>query len=194
MNSVPLASDKILISDLRLHACVGEDRWRKRRPQPIKLSATLSVDLAQAGRTDSIASTVNYGTLCRQLLEKSDGKEYAHLRQMAMDSIALVLEKPGVVEATMEVEAMNQFLLADCVGVRLRRWKDNTPGGSYDEAYIKNLQLNVLIGVNPPEREFKQVVVTNISFVTPTWKAPDWLGMHDALVKVRVLPCPHIIR
>lgn len=181
----PLAmTDRIIISSLRLNATVGPDRWRKRRAQPTDLSITLTVDLAQAGQADDVNATVNYGTLSKSLTSRLDGAEFESLHALAAEAAAQALAKPGVLEVIVDAEALNQFLLAKSAGERLHRRINDNNGLNPDEAYIYDLRLNVIIGVNPLEREFKQEVVTNIVFIAPTWTQPDWLGMHDNLVKV----------
>lgn len=185
--------DKILISALQLHATVGPDRWLKARAQPITLTLALSAHLARAARTDDVTASVHYGELCKDLRARAHGATFPDLRALAECAAALALAKPGALAVTVEAEAANQFLLAESAGVSVRRRKAGLADGAdgaltardEDRAYIRDLRLNVIIGVNPPEREFKQIVVTNVSFAAPGWVSPDWHKMHGALVEVR---------
>ncbi len=56
--------DRILLSGLRFMGTHGALPEESQRPQPFEVDLELLLDLRDAGRTDDIAATVDYGTLC----------------------------------------------------------------------------------------------------------------------------------
>jgi dihydroneopterin aldolase/2-amino-4-hydroxy-6-hydroxymethyldihydropteridine diphosphokinase/dihydropteroate synthase len=191
----PSFSDSILISSLRLHATIGPDRWLKRRPQPISLSISLTTSLAAAGRTDSVTDSIHYGDLAKELRRLLDGASAPSLRALAEGAAVVALAKAGAAAVRIDAAAENQFLHAERLTVQIGRANVHGHAGAGevaeqrggDRECVQQLALSVIIGVNPPEREHKQVVKTDVTFHGPTWEEPDWHLMHEQLVKVRLL-------
>ena len=57
-------TDVIELRALRLVAIVGVLPEERERAQPLELDLDLSVDLSDAGITDDLADTVDYGAVC----------------------------------------------------------------------------------------------------------------------------------
>jgi dihydroneopterin aldolase/2-amino-4-hydroxy-6-hydroxymethyldihydropteridine diphosphokinase/dihydropteroate synthase len=186
VNPYSTTSDSVLISSLRLSATIGDDRWSKARLQPITLSLQLETSLAHTGAADDIAHTVDYGKLAKALTAAIDGQAFGSLRELANAALHLAFEYPSTQAARTDVQAHNQFLRADALGVTL--FRDKTRGrADLDRVWIRGLAAACIIGVNPAEREFKQNVQADITFDDPGWMVPDWRAMHDSLIQVCAL-------
>jgi FolB domain-containing protein len=178
------ATDSILVSSLRLNATVGNDRWAKTRPQPITLSLHLETSLADAGASDDVAHTIDYGQLTKALTSAVDGHTFGSLRELANAALHIPFDCPTAVAARIDVQAHNQFLRADALGVTLFRDKNNRRR-DIDRMWMRGLKATCIIGVNPAEREWRQNVEVDVIFDDPGWIMPDWRGMHDKLIQVR---------
>ncbi len=72
MNTPPAAGDRIVLSGMRFEGRHGVTQEERELPQLIELDVELWLDLAAAGRTDDLATTVDYGPvieLCRDVVE-----------------------------------------------------------------------------------------------------------------------------
>lgn len=179
------SSDLVIIRDLRTNATVGKDRWGKVRSQPVAISVYVNTSLVAAGRSDNVTDSIHYGDLCKDISKLVESRSYDDIRMLA-DAVAnLVLSKDRAESARVVVEALNQFLMAESLGISISRARDGTKEVvGPDQLIIKDLRLATIIGVNPPERESKQIVVTNIVFHSPTWSKKDWNELHAQLTKV----------
>jgi dihydroneopterin aldolase / 2-amino-4-hydroxy-6-hydroxymethyldihydropteridine diphosphokinase / dihydropteroate synthase len=184
VNPYSTTTDSIIISSLRLWANIGPDRWAKPRPQPITLSLHLECSLAEASATDDVTRTVDYGQLTKLIIASIDGHEFGSLRELADAVLQLALSFPRALAGRVDVQAHNQFLLADALGVTL--FRDN--GGvrvGIDRVWIRGLKVSTIVGVNQAEREWKQIVEADVTFDDPGWITPDFHAMHNALAQVR---------
>jgi FolB domain-containing protein len=190
--SSSVSSDIILIRDLRFDSIIGSggDRWAKVRPQPVVLSVRVQAALAAAGATDDVAQTLDYGALCKDLRALGDGRAFDGLRALAEAVMMLVLGRERALAVRVSAVAPNQFLRADALHVVVARAKPHAPGEHIviDRARIEGLRADIIIGVNPAERELRQTAVVDVSFEDPGFVQPNWHKMHHTLLQVRLLP------
>ncbi len=59
--------DIISIHDFRVDTVVGYFEWERQRPQTIELNLELAIPDNQAGRTDRIRDTVDYGAVVERV-------------------------------------------------------------------------------------------------------------------------------
>jgi hypothetical protein len=97
--------------------------------------------------------------------------------------IQLSFLHPRTLSTHVHARALNQFLQAESLEVVLYRDKSEAKV-SIDQVWIRNLRVACIIGVNEPERQYKQIAESDIIFDDPGWVIPDWRSMHDALVQV----------
>jgi FolB domain-containing protein len=183
---VPYSTDRdsIIVSELSTKATfTSGDRWSKPRPQPITISLYLETALAEAGASDDVAHTVNYGTLTTEIERLAGEREYGGLRELADILVLLCWTHPRSEAARVDIIAPNVFLRADALGVTLFRERNGQRIG-IDQMWIKSLRAACIIGVNEPERVYKQNVEVDVTFDDPGWIVPDWRKMHDTLINV----------
>lgn len=186
MSSTPTPSDKLIIRDLRTSATVGPDRWGKTRPQPITLSVYIETSFAKAGKSDDVADSIHYGHLAKGISKLTNGATFVSLMALAEAVVALAMSHDERVQSVeVDAHAGNQFLQAEHLGVHLRRTRDGIAEAEAreDRTMISDLRVDTIIGLNPPEREAKQVVLLNLTFYGFNWSQPAWKETHTILVK-----------
>jgi dihydroneopterin aldolase len=82
--------DKIIARGLTFQACHGVGLQEKTKPQTFRIDLELELDLQTAGRTDNLASTVNYDSVYH-LVEKSVLQQSYNLIEALAEDIASTL-------------------------------------------------------------------------------------------------------
>jgi dihydroneopterin aldolase len=76
-------TDAIELRSLRFDALVGVLADEQVHPQPIEIDLDLHADLTQAGASDDLADTVDYGAVCTAIERVVDAGHVALLERMA---------------------------------------------------------------------------------------------------------------
>ncbi|KAJ7505400.1 hypothetical protein B0H11DRAFT_1708627 [Mycena galericulata] len=181
---MPAPKDTIIVRDLRVNSTVGPDRWGKVRPQPIVVSILVEASLVEAGASDDVADSIHYGNLAKDVLKLTQDATFANLFELAESIAGMTLNIDDRVSAVeIHAQAENQFLQAQSLAVEIRRARA-ADSDSEDLCLIQDLRANLIIGVNPPEREAKQTVLLNLRFYDLDWrKLTSWQKNHASLVK-----------
>ncbi|KAJ8690788.1 hypothetical protein PTI98_012187 [Pleurotus ostreatus] len=177
--------DKVFVDTLQLAAQVGSDCWGRPRSQQISLSIYLHLSplfLERAGISDDVEHSVHYGHLTKSItqLVQADGAAFFSVDDL-IDRVAVqAFELAGgsAVEVRVVVDLPKLILLAGGFEV------DVTLPTRRKIVSVKDLVLFVIIGVNAPERESKQRVIVNISFVEKVGAGwVDYAQIVDAIQK-----------
>lgn len=155
--------DTVSLYALALVADIGPDHWHRQRPQPVLLTVHVHASLARAGSSDDVAHSIHYGHLSKALLDLQSASfsSLVHLAHAAAEA-AMQFAPDGV---RICAEAPKLLLQAHSLSVELTaRVQALAPQLS---VHINELSLHIIIGVNPPERVHKQLVVTSITFFAP---------------------------
>lgn len=119
--------DRILLEGIEVPAALGVSRGERRLRRLVRVDLELECDLSRAGRTDRLASTIDYGEIYRIVDEVCGGGEHrlvealaervagALLSRLPIEACAVTVRKPTPVPGTLRF-----------AGVRIRRSK----GGS----------------------------------------------------------------
>ncbi|KAG9035092.1 trifunctional dihydropteroate synthetase [Tulasnella sp. JGI-2019a] len=178
--------DWIIINSLSLPPIpLGSSLWARpsasTRPQPVTTSVAIPLPLPSirlASASDHLATSVNYGTLAKTIehtVSKRNqyGKEerFACMEELAegiaqaafgefdanaIREIQVVVAKPRAL--LYAKEAAVRITRRRLAGVEMR--KEDEDG--FDQILIRDLELSTIIGLNPWEREAKQVVRINL--------------------------------
>ncbi|TDL21139.1 tetrahydrobiopterin biosynthesis enzymes-like protein [Rickenella mellea] len=183
MSTLTEESDAVFFRELRVNATVGPDRWGKTRPQPVHISVQVHLPLERACRSDDVVDSVHYGDLCKDISALSLAKSFSDLHELAEEAGLHALRDSRVEGVRVVAEALNQFLMADSLGVEVSLTRSVNGHSVKSNAFIKNLGVHVIIGVNLPERISQQRVVIGIKFHEPAWKKPNWHNIHADLVR-----------
>ena len=95
----------------------------KQRKQPFEIDLDVQADLAEAGASDDLHHTVNYGALGDQIQAHVDGGSWSLLEKLATEIADLVLADPRADAVTVEVRKLRPPMAQDvaCSGVRITR-------------------------------------------------------------------------
>ena len=119
-----MPEDHIEIKDLLLRGIIGVNDWEREAEQDILINITLAVDLAEAGRTDSIEDTVNYRTLTKLIISHVQTSQRFTVEALAADIAGICLAQDGVASARVRVEKPGALRFARSVGVEIERTAD----------------------------------------------------------------------
>ena len=125
-----MTRDRILLSGLRVHGRHGVLPHEAQLGQVFVVDLELAVDLAEAGRTDDLERTVDYGSLAGRVAEVVGGRPRRLLEAVAEDVAQLVLADERVREVRVRVTKPQAPLPADaCVAVEITRDRKATGEG-----------------------------------------------------------------
>jgi FolB domain-containing protein len=188
--------DLIHIEHLRVEANIGPDCWNRSRPQPLLISVALEADVREAAQSDDLTNSPNYGELAKEIISifKSDpDKAYDGMEALAEVVAELAVTKladPSY-DVRVSVKAPKLLLHDTILALEIDR-STNTRDqwGKHWIWSIDNWKVPALIGLNPPERESKQMVIINLQLfvlkldITTESRQPSLPELMDHLLKV----------
>ena len=83
--------DQIIIGDLRVVATVGALAHERQQPQPLRIDLVVHADLSEAGRTDELGATVDYGSVASRVAELAAATRPTLLERLAEEIAGVVL-------------------------------------------------------------------------------------------------------
>ncbi|MBF0195073.1 MAG: dihydroneopterin aldolase [Magnetococcales bacterium] len=115
--------DKIEIKDLQLRCIIGIQDWERKTLQDVLINLTMFTDLTASGKSDNIDDTVNYKTLCKQIIAMTEASSFFLVEKLAsaIADLALGDERVEMVQVTVEKPGALRF--ARSVGVTIQRSK-----------------------------------------------------------------------
>ena len=123
--------DRIELQSWRVMTVIGACDFEQVAPQPIEVDATLHVDLDEAGETDDLTATVDYGAVLDSFA-KVTGEAHVLLERLAHRLCEVALSFPQVHEVELAVKKLRPPVPHDVAhtAVRLhrRRMVSNTAG------------------------------------------------------------------
>lgn len=118
-----MADDRIVLRGLRVMAYCGVLPEEQARRQPFEISAEVVTDMTEAGVSDDLADTIDYGALTDRLAELVERERFSLLEYFAQRIAEVLLGDSRAREATVEVlklrPPVNHDLAAS--GVRITR-------------------------------------------------------------------------
>lgn len=120
------AVDRIEIQGLRVMTVVGVLPHERQDPQPVLIDVAIEVDLAEAGRSDSLAATVDYAALSQAVAACARGGRDILLERLAERIAQLALGFDHVLAVEVAVAKLRPALPEDLASttVRIRRRRD----------------------------------------------------------------------
>lgn len=196
--------DYVYLKDLQLSAVVGQDAWgRADKPQP----ALVSVKWYQAlSGVDNLQETLNYSKMAKDITESIDNRRGGFVSAQSLAEFiqyVSVNNQWGGLGLYIEVHLPKAVLYAGN-GLKLVRsyqLEEMEPGREvfsqdqlYPRAMIEDVKVLCVIGVNPHEREAKQMVrldfeiEEDLRFGAPDGIASHWRELVKHAVEVSLLP------
>lgn len=119
-DSIP---DCIEVRGLELLVFCGVLPEEQARRQPFEFDLDIELDMTEAGRTDDLATTVDYGALSNRLAEILHEERFLLLERMATRVAEVTLENERVQAVTVSARKLRPPVAQhiDTTGVRIRR-------------------------------------------------------------------------
>ena len=156
-------TDRVILRRIPFSVTVGLDAWGRHKPQPVLLSLEIPYDFQKAAVTDDVSQTLDYGKLYKSLTNKLvDPSESAAELALRIRDVVQPVEffQANVVlpKGNLRADGGLQFAFEFRAG--------ESPGETVvmQTLSIKGIRCPCIVGVNPHEREEKQIVVVNIDY------------------------------
>jgi FolB domain-containing protein len=159
--------DIVFIENLNITATIGPDCWKRSKAQPLLISLALEADLALAGQNDDLTGSINYGTLQKDLLFyflAEPPRSFDGMGRLAEEIAKVAIPKTQPQFTVKVVVAAPKLLLQDAkLSLEIERSGVGDCGWGQNWKWIvSQWRTFVLIGMNPPEREERQVLILDL--------------------------------
>ncbi|MFN2607224.1 MAG: dihydroneopterin aldolase [Acidimicrobiales bacterium] len=116
-------TDRIELRGLRVLAVCGALPEEQQRAQPFDVDLDLEADLAEAGRTDSLADTVDYGAVARAVAGVAAEERFTLLERFAQRIVDVVAADARITSVTVALRKVRPPVALDLAsaGVRITR-------------------------------------------------------------------------
>ena len=140
----------------------------------MRVSVSVPYDVRPAAEADDVSKTINYGSLSKCILasvveDQGQGQNdlaFRSLEQLSDRIFAACFDAfPEIRRATLDVVKPRALPYADGVRVLSSRARDGSRLAS-ERFSIQRLACNVIVGLNPCEREDKQLVCFDVDLST----------------------------
>jgi dihydroneopterin aldolase len=121
------AGDTIRIRELRVPCHIGTTEPERARLQEVSLDITLHVGLAEAGRSDRLEDTVDYGELAARLTALVGSSSFHLLEALAEAVASDCLRDPRVSRVEVQLDKPRAVPLAGSAAVRIVRERKPAP-------------------------------------------------------------------
>lgn len=108
----------VKIQSLALRCIIGLNDWERRKKQDVVINIEFEFDSARAVADDNGELTVDYKAITKRVIEGVEGSGFKLLESLASHVLDLVMESPGVLRATVEVDKPHSVRFAESVSVR----------------------------------------------------------------------------
>ncbi len=109
----------IRIKDLRLRAIIGCNGWEREKKQDIIINVTMDCDNDKAITSDDIRDCTDYRDITKEIIERVEVSEFFLLERLAGFILGLIMERPAVTEATVEVDKPHALRFSSSVSVEV---------------------------------------------------------------------------
>ncbi|PKI82290.1 trifunctional dihydropteroate synthetase [Malassezia vespertilionis] len=170
--------DTVSVRNLRVRMRVGLDGWNRAVPQPVNITVHLKTDVAQAGKSDALPQSLNYGQVYRALESHGAKHAYNDMGALARGIARVCIDECKAPWAEVYVALPRALLNAEHAGVSLVRGALQD-AAQYDQLHIAAMEVDAILGLNPWEREARQRVVVHIA----CWHCMDVPVRYKALAE-----------
>lgn len=116
-------TDRIELRGLRVLAFCGILPEEVERRQPFEIDVDVEIDLRDAGTSDDLTNTIDYGGLVAQIAQLADDVRYGLLERFASEIAAVVLSHDNATSTSVTVRKLRPPVPQDLAssGVTIRR-------------------------------------------------------------------------
>nr|WP_165776815.1 2-amino-4-hydroxy-6-hydroxymethyldihydropteridine diphosphokinase [Bifidobacterium simiarum] len=171
--------DSIRLTGVRAEAAHGVYDFEHVDKQPFIVDATMFLDLAQAGRTDDLDDTVNYGAIANGIVEIIEGEHVDLIERLAAKIADRILDFDRIQRVIVTVHKPNAPIKVPFgdVSVTIERSRDHTGDSAFASSDAESRESHgsgeTQSGARPASRVHKAVVAMggNIGDVEQTLRA-----------------------
>ena len=116
--------DIIFIRELRADAWIGIYEWEKLSPQTLDFNLEIGLDTHQAGESDNIRDTVDYGKVVERIRSDLKDQHFKLLEALAEHVTQVVLHDFKAQWVKISVAKINHMRGVKMVGVTIARRRD----------------------------------------------------------------------
>ena len=113
--------DTIFISELKVKTKLGVPAWERMVAQTIILDIEIGYDLAPAGKSDSIADTIDYGAVVARIRETLAETDFQLVEALAEHVCQLIFKEFGAKEVEIKVSKPGIIAGVKALGVVIER-------------------------------------------------------------------------
>lgn len=159
--------DLVIIENLSINANIGLDCWKRIKAQPILISLELEANLSSAGQRDDLTDSINYGDLQKDLVLyflENPPRSFPGMAKLAEEIAKVAIPKTQSLFNVKVALTAPKLLLQDAkLTLEIDRAGAGDCGwGQRWKWIVSNWRTYVLVGMNPPERKAKQVLVLDL--------------------------------
>jgi dihydroneopterin aldolase len=120
--------DVLRLCGLSFYGYHGVSSAEKETGRVFEVDCDMELDLAEAGHSDRLADTVDYGDVYALIKESVEGRAYSLIEALASTLAAKILDKFPVVRVTLKVRKLQPPLdgRVRCVEVEVTRFQGDT--------------------------------------------------------------------
>lgn len=95
--------DIIFLENVKVQTKLGVPEWERMLAQTIILDIEIGCDLANAGKTDAIVDTIDYGAVVRRIRETLNTHSFQLVEALAEHVCQLILQEFGALRVKVKV-------------------------------------------------------------------------------------------
>ena len=118
--------DTIFIHELRAAAWIGIYEWEKLSPQTLDFNLDIGLDTHQAGASDNIRDTVDYGKVVERIRSDLKDQHFKLLESLAEHVAHVILHDFKAQWVKVSVAKINHMRGVKFVGVTIARRREET--------------------------------------------------------------------
>ncbi len=113
--------DVILIQGFRAETLIGIYEWERKSPQPIEIQAEIGMRGGNAGKSDEIDDTIDYGKVVLRMKEVLASHNFLLLEALAEHLAGIILNEFGSPWVSLSVAKVEAMTGVARLGVRIER-------------------------------------------------------------------------
>lgn len=180
MTDGKVGMDQIRLTGIRAAGKHGVLDFEHERAQTFVVDATLSLDLAPAGRSDALDDTVDYGAIAKGIVAIIEGEHADLIERLAARIADMILQYPAVQRAEVTVHKPNAPIVVpfDDVSVTVERFRETGRAESADTHHaiiaMGGNQGDVLSTLRDAVRCIDGLDSTQVTGISPLYRTDAW--------------------
>jgi FolB domain-containing protein len=113
--------DKIIINDLLVRSIIGINADERVNKQDILINIILFTDIREAGKSDSISTSINYKSVTKRVIKHVEESSDFLIEKLVSDIAFLILSEFNVERVRVRVEKPGALRFTKSVGIEIER-------------------------------------------------------------------------